>query len=219
MSELPAIGRILQRAAVGEPPPPDGGWSRESAWTSNVFGVVTFTGHAVFCVPDSVTDAELNALQPDGFGGAADPRVILSLAGTDGWIDSLDVVLAAPGAGGQPRLLVPRPDLAGRPRAQRAAALRTGLRVYGAADHDDAVLTIGAGVGGLPELSFELAPSVRGAGFGRQLIADAQALVQPGETLLVSVAPGNVASLRATLAAGFRPIAGVQLFRPGAGRG
>ncbi|MBB2894093.1 N-acetyltransferase [Flexivirga oryzae] len=211
---LHPVGRLLERAAAGEPPPADGTWSRERPWSATVYGVLTFTGHAVLCVPDSVTDADLAGLHPDGFGGAADPRLIVALAGQRGWIDSLDLVLSAPGLVGRPQWLVPRPDLADQPRALRAAGLRTATRVFGLADRDDAILTIGNGIGGLRELSFELDPTSRDSGLGRRLIADARHLIVPDEIVLASVAPGNIASMRATLAAGFRPLAGVQLFRP-----
>lgn len=216
MTGIHPVGRLLQQAARGDTPAPDGGWVRESPWRPGVFGIVTFTGHAVICVPADVPDSTLSALHPDGFGGAADPRVIVSLAGAGGWIDSLDVVLAAPGSAGAPRLLVPRPDLTDLPRVRRAVGLRSEVTVFGLPDRDDAVVTVGEGIGRLPELSFEIDACARGAGLGRRLIADARALCSPEETVLAAVAPGNVASLRATLAAGFRPIAGVQLFRRGA---
>jgi len=218
VTETHPLGVLLSDALDGAPPAPDGGWHREKPWHESVFGIVTFTGHAVFCVPSEVDDAELAAMRPDGFGGAADPRVILALAGAGGWIDSLDVVLGARGSGGRPSFLIERPELATHPRAQRAAGLRTAVQVYGEPDHDDAVFVMSRGIGGLPELSFEISPDARGDGLGRRLIADARGLVGPDEPLLVSVTPGNVASLRATLAAGFRPIASVQLFRP-EGRG
>ncbi|RNI22790.1 N-acetyltransferase [Flexivirga caeni] len=214
MSSDHPLAQILRAAAAGDPPPADGGWRRLSPWNASVFGIVTFTGHAVLCVPDDVTDIELAGLHPDGFGGAADPRVVTVLAGTDGWIDSLDVLLAARGLGGRPELLVPRPDLTTWPRARRAVGLRSAVETYGVADRDDVLVTIGNGIAGLLELSFEVDLPARGAGLGRRLIADARRLVATDEILLAAVAPGNVASLRATLAAGFTPVAGVQLFHP-----
>lgn len=215
MTEPHPLGQLLQDAARGCPPPADGQWRRESPWMAGLSGIVTFTGHAVLCVPDDIPDARLSALRPDGFGGAADPRLVVSLAGVNGWIDSLDLVLAASGIAGRPSLVVSRPDLAGESRAQRAAGLRSDVRVFGLVGRDDVVLTIGRGIGLLPELSFEITPDARGEGLGRRVIADARALCGPDDIVLASIAPGNVASLRAALAAGFRPIAGVQLFRPG----
>ena len=57
-----------------------------------------------------------------------------------------------------------------------------------------------------------------GRGVGRSLLADVRGLVGAGEPLLAAVAPGNAASLRALLAAGFVPLGSVQLVRPGPGR-
>jgi hypothetical protein len=59
----------------------------------------------------------LTSLGADGVGGAHDPRLIAAPAGADGWIDSLDMLLAAGGAGrpGVAPVLVDRLDLAGRP--------------------------------------------------------------------------------------------------------
>ncbi|NNG40921.1 N-acetyltransferase [Flexivirga sp. ID2601S] len=207
---------MIRAAAHGRHPPVDGGWERQPPWRADVFGIVTFTGHAVLCVPQAWSDEALQALAPDGFGGAADPRVIVALAGADGFIDSLDTIFAAPGMLGTPAApaLDARPDLAGHPRARRAAGLRDDVRTYGLPGRDDAVVTLGRGIGGLPELSFELAESARGRGLGGELLCSARTLVGPDDVLIASVSPGNVASTRAVLAAGFAPVAGVQLFRP-----
>jgi L-amino acid N-acyltransferase YncA len=78
------------------------------------------------------------------------------------------------------------------------------------------MVTLARGLGGLLELSFEVEAERRGAGLGRSLLRDALALAPSGEPVLAAVAPGNAASLRALLAAGFTPIGSVQLVRPGA---
>jgi L-amino acid N-acyltransferase YncA len=46
----------------------------------------------------------------------------------------------------------------------------------------------------------------RGAGLGRTLAAAARHLVPDGAPLWAQVAPGNAASMRAFLAAGFEPV-------------
>ncbi len=71
----------------------------------------------------------------------------------------------------------------------------------------------GSGVGGLTELSLELEPGRRGWGEGAALVAAALAWVPAGELVVAAVAPGNAASLRALLAAGFVPVGSLQLFR------
>ena len=178
----------------------------------------SFTGHAVLAVRDDVADAELVALGVDGFGGAHDPRVVAALAGTAGWIDSLDLLLARWGTVSErPSLaLVARPDLAGHPRARRAARLRERPRVLGYPDASrSAVVILSRGVAGLTELSFELEPTCRGLGGGLALVRDALGTVSADEVVLAAVAPGNVASLRVLLSAGFVPLASLQLFARG----
>ena len=60
--------------------------------------------------------------------------------------------------------------------------------------------------------SFEVAPAARGRGLGRTLAAMAMLAVPRGERVFLQVAPGNAASLRAALGAGFRPIGAEVLF-------
>jgi hypothetical protein len=80
----------------------------------------------------------------------------------------------------------------------------------------DGVLIVGRGLAGRWEAAYEVDEDARGRGLGRTLAAAALDLVPTGEPLFVSVAPGNVASLRAVLATGrYRPIAGEVLFAVG----
>ena len=212
------VGRLLRDAADGRFPPVDGGWHRVPQWRPGLSAVLAFTGHAVFAVDDRVSDDTLSALGADGFGGATDPRLVAALAGSTERIDSLDLVLVASGTPGSPRL-VRRPDLAAHPRVRHAAYVRDDVGVWGSApgtDADGAVVTLSRGMGGLAEMSLELPHTRHGRGLGRELIAEARALVPAGETLVAAVAPGNAASVRAFLAAGFRPVGSVQLFRPAA---
>lgn len=79
---------------------------------------------------------------------------------------------------------------------------------------DDAgsLLLIGRGLCGRWEVGFDVAPDHRGAGLGRRLVSAARGLVPAGEPLWAQVAPGNAASMRSTLAAGFVPVAAEVLF-------
>jgi len=203
------VGRLLVDAAAGSFPAPDGGWHRVPPWRDGVEAVLAFTGHAVLAVGDDVDDGTLAALAPDGFGGAHHPRVVTTLAGA-GWVDALDAVLVARGRGG-PSSLVERPDLSEHPRAVHARRLRDDVRVLGDADGRGFV-TLATGLGGLTEVSVEAwRPGRR---HGRALIGAALAEVPADEVVCAGVAPGNAASLRAFLAAGFVPVASVQLYRP-----
>jgi GNAT superfamily N-acetyltransferase len=73
---------------------------------------------------------------------------------------------------------------------------------------------LGRGVAGRREASFEVAAGSRGRGLGRLLAESALTVVPPGTAVFVQVAPGNAASLRTVLAAGYRPIGGEVLLPP-----
>jgi len=69
------------------------------------------------------------------------------------------------------------------------------------------------GIAGLTELSFELEDGHRGHGGGTGLVRDALTAIPTGQLVLADVAPGNAASVRALLSAGFIPLGSLQLFR------
>jgi hypothetical protein len=212
---------LIAEVAAGRYPAADGGWRRVPPWRPGLEGVVAFTGHAVLAVAPDIPDARLIELGANGFGGAHDPRLVVALAGPDGWIDALDVLLAGRGTGDATRAdprpgprLVDRPDLAAHPRARFAAEIRHRRRVLGYPDRGrSALAVISTGLAGLTELGFELEPERRGTGGGAALIRDALSAVPAGELVVAACAPGNAASLRALLATGFSPLGSLQLFR------
>jgi GNAT superfamily N-acetyltransferase len=99
------------------------------------------------------------------------------------------------------------------PRVRRALAHRTDVRVWSTPD-GRALLTLGRGVAGRWETSMEVDPAARGRGLGTAMAAAAPALVPDGGPLWAQVAPANTASLRAFLAAGWRPVGAEVLFGP-----
>ena len=210
------LAAVIAGAAAGRFPDPDGNWHWVPPWRPGLEAVVSFTAHAVFAVAPDITDDRLAALGADGFGGAHDPRLITALAGPDGWMDVLDMLMAGRGTGraGVPPRLVDRPDLAAHPRARFAARIRDDPRVLGYPDpRRSAVAIISRGIAGLTELSFEMEPRRRGHGGGAALAADALGVVPAGQLVVAAVAPGNAASVRALLSAGFVPLGSLQLFR------
>jgi GNAT superfamily N-acetyltransferase len=124
----------------------------------------------------------------------------------------LDAVLVAPAPPAGPGLELVETAPGEHPRVQRALAHRTGVRVWTTPD-GAGLLTLGRGVCGRWEAALEVAPPARGRGIGTALAAAAPALV-PGGPLWAQVAPANTASLRAFLAAGWRPVAAEVLFAP-----
>lgn len=210
------LAELIAAATAGRYPAADGSWRRVPPWRPGVEAIFAFTGHAVLAVAPDIPDELLVSLGADGFGGAHDPRLIAALAGPDGWIDSLDILLAGRGSGhpGVPAQLVDRPDLATHSRAAFAARFRDQPRLMGYDDRRrSALAVISRGIAGLTELSFELEPGRRGQGGGTGLVRDALSAIPSGQLVLAAVAPGNAASVRALLAAGFIPLGSLQLFR------
>jgi hypothetical protein len=85
------------------------------------------------------------------------------------------------------------------------------VRAWESAD-GSGLLVVGRGLAGRWEAAFEVSGSSRGRGLGRTLAAVSMLAVPRGERVFVQVAPGNAASLRAVLAAGFHPIGAEVLF-------
>jgi GNAT superfamily N-acetyltransferase len=99
------------------------------------------------------------------------------------------------------------------PRVARARLHRTDVRVWTTRD-GAGVLVLGRGVAGRWEVSVEVDPAARGRGLATALVTAAPALVPGGGPLWAQVAPANTASLRAFLAAGYRPACAEVLFGP-----
>jgi GNAT superfamily N-acetyltransferase len=207
--------RLLEDAAGGVLPAADGVVEVWPAPDGPVDAVLAFTAHHVVAAgvdPDLVAarlpEGDLGAPMSPGFLGWLGER----LGSHPG---SLDVVLAAPGVGGDPPLDLRAVEDPGRhPRAVRARRYRRDLRVW--TDPEGAgVLVLGRGLAGRREVSFEVDPARRDRGLGRLLVAAARHLTPAGEPLFAQVAPGNAASLRVVVAAGFRPIGAEVLFHRG----
>jgi GNAT superfamily N-acetyltransferase len=100
---------------------------------------------------------------------------------------------------------------------RRAHRYRDDVRAWQTSD-GAGWLTLGRGLAGRWEVSFEVEPYARGQGLGRALAAAALGLLPAGTAVFAQVAPGNSVSLRATLAAGYTPVCGeVLLPRDGPG--
>lgn len=167
--------------------------------------VVEFTAHA-FVLTDRDA-SEVIDRGADGLGGASAPDLLLWLAGPGGSIGSHDVVLVSEGTGGGS--LAERTDLNDHPRVVRSRAHRRDVRVFG---DKTGLVTLGTGLVGRTEISVELASEeVQNRGSGSRLIKEGRALVPLGELIWAQVAPGNAASLRVFLRAGFVPIGSERL--------
>lgn len=202
---------MLEDAARGTFPPVDGSVEVFEPGDGGHAAIVEFTGHAVVLAELDV--ATLTRMGADGFGGASRPEIKLAIAGPGGWIGCHDAVLVASGlSDGSPGPLDVRTDLDDHPRVVRSREHRRDILVLG---DDTGVATIGAGLVGRTELSVELlAGAAHSTAAGRALIEASLRHVPSDVFVWAQISPGNAASLRAFLAAGFRPIGAETLILP-----
>jgi GNAT superfamily N-acetyltransferase len=208
---------LLEAAARGSAPAADGTVEVTEPPPGPVDAVLAFAAHHVV-VARVDPAAVLARLDPGDVGAPMTPPFLVwlgDLLGAD-HPPTLDVVLVAPAvsnAGSLDEMIAVRPmppDLRHR-RVRRAAAYRGNLRVWETWD-GDGLLIVGRGLAGRWEVAFEVEPEARGRGIGRGLAAAARRMIPEGEYVFAQVAPGNVPSLRALLAAGYEPIGAEVLF-------
>jgi GNAT superfamily N-acetyltransferase len=198
---------LLADAARGEFPPADGSTLVTGPPPGRAWAVVAFTAFHV--VASGIPAAEVRAqLDPDDLASAALPPFLEWLAERSGRRSGVfDMTLAALGTGDGADL---EPiDDPSHPRVARALHFRDDVEVY---RDGPGTLILGHGLAGRREASAEVESAARGSGLGRRLARAAIALTPEGEPIFAQVAPGNAASVRAFLAAGFRPIGGEILF-------
>jgi GNAT superfamily N-acetyltransferase len=202
--------QLLTDAAAGRFPPADLAVEVLPPPAGRADAVVAFSAHNV--VAADVDPGEVRArLDSDDPAGPTSAAFLVWLASRLGaGAGSLDVVLVADGLGGASDL-VRRDDADAHDRVTRAQRYRTDVTVHADADRSGIVI-LGRGLAGRQEVSTEVDPERRGMGLGTQLARRARTLVPADAPLFAQVAPGNVASLRAFLRAGYRPICSEVLF-------
>jgi GNAT superfamily N-acetyltransferase len=107
----------------------------------------------------------------------------------------------------------------GRPEELHAALTdepnpRSDHRLWRTPDGSGTLL-LGRGLEGRWEAAIEVDPAARGRRLGTALAQAARALIPDGDVVFAQIAPGNIASLRAALRAGFTPFAAEILFFDG----
>jgi RimJ/RimL family protein N-acetyltransferase len=205
-----ALAELLEAAARGAYPSLDGRVEVVSSPPGLADAVVALTAHTVVAA-DVDPDAVAAQLPADSLSAPLQPPFLSWLAEQlRSEAGSLDVLLAAGPVTAAEVELVEIGD-ADHPRLRRAHRYRSEVSVYEPAN-GGAVLIVGRGLAGRYEVSIEVDPEWQGKGLGRSLAHSARALVPAQEPLFAQVAPGNAASLRAFLAAGYRPIGAEVLF-------
>ncbi|MFF9090291.1 GNAT family N-acetyltransferase [Streptomyces sp. NPDC014991] len=194
---------VLGAAAAGVFPPPDGTTTVLPQASPRDAGVLSFTAHAVvFTDEDPAWVAQtLRALDCDPLAAPMHPRFLAALMDRTGRrAETVDALLVGSPLPGVPPLALREIEDAGHPRIRYARGRRDQVRAWTA---EGGVLVMGRGVAGRLEVSVEVAGDVR-RGLGRLLVTAARHLVT--EPLWAQVTPGNARSLRAFLAAGYRPV-------------
>lgn len=102
------------------------------------------------------------------------------------------------------------------PRVARARRYRRDLRIYEA---EGGVMVLGRGLAGRWETAFEVDPQWRNRGLGRALAQAARHLIPDGRGVWAQTAPGNAASVRVLLDAGYLPVGAEALLVPADVRG
>jgi hypothetical protein len=203
------LAALLEEAARGRFPPADGAVEVLPAPPGRSMAVVAFTAHHVIAA--DVEPEWVRAQLPAGdLSAPMGAPFLVALGERIGrQAGSLDVVLATAGLGGEPDLA----EVSGaeHPRVARAHRYRSGVRVFEAVG-GAAVVVVGQGLAGRTEVAVEIEPAVRGGGLGAQALFEARRLIGEDEVVFAQVAPGNAASLRAFLRAGFEPIGCEVLF-------
>ena len=208
---------ILKEAARGRPPVANGSITVLPPLAGGRHCVLGFTAHHVIAAAID-EDTVRQRLDPSDLSQPMSAHFLMFLAG---WVGAnpgpIDVVMTAPApeVADDSLELWRRDDLDDHPRVRRAGRYRPELAVYADRQHGepDGVLIIGRGVAGRMEMAYEVAPAARGHGLGRRLASAVPTLVRD-EPVFAQVSPGNVASVRACLAAGYRPLASEVLFTP-----
>jgi len=209
-----ALGALLDAAAAGKFPPADGGVEILAQPGERDAGVISFTGFAVVFAdtdPDWIAGEmpadDLSAPLSVGFLHALGQR----LGRQPGDIDMLACAAPLPGAPPRELMLAEIDPSAQHARIARALRYRDSVRAWQTAG---GVIVIGRGVAGRWETAIEVDPQYRGAGLGSRLASAARQLVPDGSPVWAQIAPGNAASIRAFLRAGYRPIGGEVLMTP-----
>jgi GNAT superfamily N-acetyltransferase len=196
---------VLLAAAAGRFPRADGAVEVIPAPRGARAAVVGFTAHSIVAAD---LDADLVRRHlPNADLGAPSSVPFLAWLGEQvgGVIGSLDVVLAATSADADTGLELEPIEPPAHARVDRALAHRAEVAVF-ADPERRGLATVGRGLAGRREVSIEVEPGARHAGLGIELARAARRWATLDDPVFAQVAPGNVASLRAFLRAGYRPI-------------
>jgi hypothetical protein len=198
-----ALAALLDGVAAGRYPSADGSVTILPQPSPRDSGVIALTGHSV--VFTDIDPAWVRGQLPPGdLSGPLLPPFLQALCAQAGRrVNNIDMLCVAAPLPGPPQLALTQETRAGHPRLARALRYRDDVL---ACDTPGGMVLVGRGVAGRWEVAVEVEPGYRGKGLGRELAAAARHLVPENAPIWAQIAPGNAASVRAFLAAGYRPV-------------
>jgi GNAT superfamily N-acetyltransferase len=204
------LATMLRDAAHGRFPPFDGLVEVVPSPGPPCDALVAFTGHFVLAA-----DVDPNEIATRWPAGALtvpfSPASLVWLSDRIGLAPmSHDALLVSIGDGSGPPSWLHATDGDAHPPVRDASRFRSITSVW--MTDDAGLVMVGHGVCDRWEVGFAVAPERRSDGLGRRLLAAARGLVPAGDPLWAQVAPGNAASMRSTIAAGFVPVGAEVLF-------
>jgi hypothetical protein len=209
MLVMRTLADILRGVERGVFPTPDLGVSVVPAPSEREAAVVAFTGHIVIAA-DVSPEWVAERVPAGDLAAPTNPPFLTALAELTGrHVSSIDAMLLAPAITDPAKRAAAIKGLTvlsdhEHPRVERALEYRTDVRVYG--DVHGSVVITGHGLANRLECAIELPDDIRGLGHGRRLARAVRALIPPDASIWAQITPGNAASLRTFLAAGYHPV-------------
>jgi hypothetical protein len=199
----------LDSAARGDFPKADGAVEVLSSPPGRAMAVVAFTAH--YMIASSVPEDWIQSqLAPDDLRAPMSPRFLTALGAKLGrHDDGIDLLLAARGLQGRTTLRETTSD--DHPRVTRAYEHRDRVRVF-TDPTGAATIVLGRGLANRTEVAIEIDPDRRNQGIAQQSLTEARRIVGADQLLFAQTAPGNAASIRTLLTAGFKPIGSEVVF-------
>jgi len=203
------LADILRAVEHGIFPPSDLGITVVPAPSDRAYCVLAFTAHIVVAADvDAAWVAE--RVPPGDLSAPTNPPFLSALEETTGRrVNALDAMLLAPALtdpADRTAATAGLTELTDRvhPRVERALHYRDDLRVY--VDEYGGMVLTGRGLADRLECAIEVPEDARGRGHGRRLARAARALIPADAHIWAQVTPGNAASTRTFLAAGYKPV-------------
>ncbi|MFI5734368.1 GNAT family N-acetyltransferase [Kribbella sp. NPDC051587] len=209
---MTTLADILQGVEGGAFPIPDLSVTVVSPPSARESCVMAFTAHTVVAA-DVDTTWVTARLTPEDPAEPVSPPFLTALAAATGRsAHTLDAMLLAP-ALPEPAVQADLTEFTDHdhPRLARALQYRDDVRAY-VDPYGGGVVIIGRGVAGRLECAIEVPESAQGQGHGRRLAQAARTLIPADAHLWAQVTPGNAASFRAFLAAGYQIVGSEILF-------